>query len=300
VKKQTVAETLFVEESQDSRRDQLERRTLDRFSSGIGRSCVFTYHEILPADSKYLYRVTNTSFEEHMAFISSMLKESLFASTLQISFDDGHRSNYENAFPILERFGVKATFFILAGCVGTSANYISWQQAREMVSAGHQVASHGWSHRILTQCNASELDHEIADSKREIESRLGIEVDSISAPGGRWNARVSEGCTRAGYRYLFHSNPWVTGRLVKGLVLQGRHMVTGRVGPEELRKLVLMKAARRAANSILYSAKERVRELLGDRLYHKLWCRLANWNPEDGMEVGVDGSPEGSGESGRA
>jgi len=41
-----------------------------------------------------------------------------------------------------------------------------------------------------------------------------------------------------------------------------------------------------------YAAKEHVRLMLGDKLYHKLWCWLANWNPEEGMEVEVDGPPK--------
>ena len=50
----------------------------------------FTYHEILPDDSKYLYRVNSAAFEKHLAFISSL------TAAPQISFDDGHYSNYEN------------------------------------------------------------------------------------------------------------------------------------------------------------------------------------------------------------
>jgi peptidoglycan/xylan/chitin deacetylase (PgdA/CDA1 family) len=206
-----------------------------------------------------------------------------------VSFDDGHRSNYEHAFPMLEQFGVKATFFVLAGCIGKSANYMSWTQVRDISAAGHHLRSHGWSHRILTQCRASELNHELSDSKHEIEQRSGVEVDSISAPGGRWNARVAEACARAGYRHLYHSNSWASARSLKGLSLHGRLMVTGQMEPEELMKAMRTQGMRRWILQAKYGAKEGVRSALGDRLYHKIWCWLANWNPEDGMEVRVDG-----------
>jgi peptidoglycan/xylan/chitin deacetylase (PgdA/CDA1 family) len=251
--------------------------------------CFFTYHEVLATESKYRYRVSNAAFAGHLFRISSILKLSPAAMPV-VSFDDGHRSNYEQAFPILERFRVKATFFVLAGCIGKSANYMSWTQVREICAAGHHLQSHGWSHRILTQCGASELNHELTDSKHEIEQRLGVEVDSISAPGGRWNARVAEACARAGYRHLYHSNSWASARSLEGLSLRGRLMVTRKLEPEELERAMRTRGMRRLLLQARYSTKEGIRSALGDRLYHKIWCWLTNWDPEDGMEVGVEPS----------
>jgi hypothetical protein len=288
VSEQTETVAVSVAEKQMPPWSNTERGAVGELPGLVERSCFLTYHEILPEDSSYLYRVSNAAFERHLSFISSMLKGSPAAAP-HISFDDGHRSNYENAFSILERFGVKATFFILSGRIGSGANYISWEQAREMSAAGHRLQSHGWSHRLLTQCSEPELAHELADSRREIEQRLGCEVDSISAPGGRWNAHVAEACVRAGYRYLYHSNPWTPAQSWKGLNLQGRLMVTNQMGPEELHRAMQTKGMRRLFLQAKYGAKEGMRSALGDRLYHKIWCWLANWNPEEGMEVQVDG-----------
>jgi peptidoglycan/xylan/chitin deacetylase (PgdA/CDA1 family) len=255
--------------------------------------CIFTYHKIILEDSKYLYHVTAAEFGKHLGFISKTAADSSNVSKPAVSFDDGHRSDYEQAFPILDSANIKATFFILAGCVGREANYISWEQARQMANSGHCVASHGWSHKILTQCTPAELQREIADSKREIEDRLGVEVNSISAPGGRWNSRVSEACENAGYRYFYHSNPWAHPRSLNTLKIRGRHMVTGHMGVEELHKLHTTSGAQRIAKSALYLAKDGLRSALGDKLYHKIWCRLANWNPEEGMEVQIGSSAPG-------
>jgi peptidoglycan/xylan/chitin deacetylase (PgdA/CDA1 family) len=272
--------------------DHLDRGKLDTLGTPVERSWLFTYHEIQPVDSAYLYRVTTSLFENHVSFLSSIRRNPSAKTVPQITFDDGHRSNYEKAFPILERFGAKATFFVLAGCVSCSSNYISWEQAREMALEGHRIASHGWSHRILTQCDSSELEREISGSKGEIEDRLGVEVDSISAPGGRWNERVVEACGRAGYKYLFHSNPWMPISFRKSIRLQGRQMVTGRMGSPLLQKLLQISPARRQYLRARYAAKERVRLILGDQLYHKLWCWLANWDPGEGVELQVDEPPK--------
>jgi peptidoglycan/xylan/chitin deacetylase (PgdA/CDA1 family) len=267
------------------------------FDEGIGEQWIWTYHEIFPTGSQYRYGVTQAQFREHLALLASATPQSSERKSPLITFDDGHRSNFEQAFPLLEQFGLKATFFLVAGCVGNVDKYLLWDQAREMVAAGHRIESHGWAHRLLTQCNPRDLEQEVARSKSELEDRLGVEVTAISAPGGRWDDRVVEACARAGYKYLFHSNPWVPAKSRAGLHLQGRHMVTGRMGPGDMRKLAQVGGARRLYFRCRYGAKEQVRVLLGDRLYHKIWSWVANPNSEEGMELAVDSLPKQKRES---
>lgn len=266
------------------------------FDGQSGEQCVLTYHEILPSGSQYLYRVSQAQFQEHLSLLAS--RPSAGEQSPLITFDDGHRSNFEQAFPLLEQSGAKAVFFVLAGSVGRIDKYISWDQARQMVAAGHRVQSHGWSHRLLTQCGPGDLEEEVTRSKHELEDRLGVKVAAISAPGGRWNDRVVDACARAGYKYLFHSNPWLPASLRQGIRLQGRHMVTRLMGPKELQKLIHPGGGQQLYSRFRYEAKERVRIMLGDRLYHKFWCWLANWSAGEGLELEVDTLPKNKRESG--
>jgi len=259
------------------------------FGDQIGERSVLTYHEIRPSGSPYLYGVTQAQFQEHLTRLASAAsRPSFVGQSAVITFDDGHRSNFEQAFPLLEQSGLKAVFFVLAGCVGRSDKYLLWSQARQMVAAGHRVQSHGWSHRLLTQCSPSNLERELTRSKYELEDRLGVEVVAISAPGGRWNDRVVDACARAGYKYLFHSNPWAPVSSRGGIRLQGRHMITRLTSPKELQRLIQPGKGRQLFSRFRYGAKERVRTVLGDRLYHKFWCWLANWSPGEGLELEVD------------
>jgi hypothetical protein len=132
------------------------------------------------------------------------------------------------------------------------------------------------------------LEQELARSKHELEDHLGVEITAISVPGGRWDERVADACAHAGYRYLFHSNAWAPPSTRHGLYLRGRHMVTGRMGPRELQKLVQATGVRRVFSRWKYEAKERVRLLVGDRVYHQIWCWAANWEPGEGVELEVD------------
>jgi hypothetical protein len=79
-----------------------------------GRS-VLTYHEILPSRSQYLYRVSQAPFQEHLSLLaSSVSRPSSGEQSTLITFGDGHRSNFEQAFPLLEQFGMKAEFLLMA------------------------------------------------------------------------------------------------------------------------------------------------------------------------------------------
>jgi peptidoglycan/xylan/chitin deacetylase (PgdA/CDA1 family) len=266
----------------------------------IGEGFAVAYHEVVPQESKYRYRLTNALFKEHLVFLQSLSRGDMpNGQRYEISFDDGHRSNYENAYPLLEESGLKATFFVLAGRVGTSGDYISWQQAREMAAAGHRIQSHGWSHRVLTQCDSAQLREELVRSKRELEDRLGGEMNSISVPGGRWNERVLEACASAGYKRLFHSNPWKSGGMSYEVVIHGRLMITRHMDAAALASYARVSRSRRLYFRAKYGLKERIRDVLGDYLYHRVWCWQAKWNSADGMEVYIKNDSNSRRESGR-
>jgi peptidoglycan/xylan/chitin deacetylase (PgdA/CDA1 family) len=255
-------------------------------------SWVFTYHEIHESSSRYLYRVTKPQFTEHLAFLCGLKGDRGPTCVPEITFDDGHSSNYSEAFPILEEFGIKATFFVVAGRVGRDREFMTWQQARELVAAGHQVQSHGWMHRLLTLCNAEDLHEELVASKRELEDRLGANVLSLSAPGGRWNSKVVTACAKAGYTRLFHSNPWTPARFDDGVHTRGRYMVTGRMRRAELANFLRISPSRAHYQRTKYMLKEQIRIVLGDRFYHSLWIRLAGWNSNDGIQLDVHQSKD--------
>jgi peptidoglycan/xylan/chitin deacetylase (PgdA/CDA1 family) len=257
--------------------------------------CVLAYHEIVPSTSRYLYGVSAAQFEEHTMQLASSAASKLSATpAVEITFDDGHRSNFEVALPLLDRAGLRATFFVLAGSLGSSDQFMTWEHVRQLTAAGHSVQSHGWSHRLLTQCDERELADELVRSRTTLEDGLGVAVTSISAPGGRWDDRVATACARAGYTHLFHSNPWARPSDLHGVHIQGRHMVIGNKNFKQLRKELQAGWPTRAYHRAAYGLKERARSVLGDSTYHRLWCWIANYDPETGTEVLVaeNGSPK--------
>jgi peptidoglycan/xylan/chitin deacetylase (PgdA/CDA1 family) len=102
-----------------------------------------------------------------------------------LTFDDGFRDFETNAFPVLERMRFPATVFLPTNLVGTEQNgeaYLDWEQVARLSRAGVDFGSHSLNHGRLHRMKDQEIVREIADSRREIEFRLGKPVDSFSFP----------------------------------------------------------------------------------------------------------------------
>ena len=122
-----------------------------------------------------------------------------------ITFDDGYVDNYRNAYPILQKYGLKGTIFIVSDYIGTYPNYLTWAMAEEMQSSGLiDIESHTLSHAQLDQLNSQEeLDHQLRDSKQAIDWHLKKDVRFIAYPCGAFNDAIEGSTLSAGYKGAF-------------------------------------------------------------------------------------------------
>jgi peptidoglycan/xylan/chitin deacetylase (PgdA/CDA1 family) len=233
---------------------------------------IITYHEVIPGDSKYIYSLTASRFAEHVRFAEEVSGR----RSLQITFDDGHISQYEHALPILERHKAKATFFITAGWTNCKPGYMNWSMLRELTALGHNVQAHGWGHVLLTSCKPAELNDELHRSKCVLEDGLGIPVKEISMPGGRWNREVASSCARNGYTRAYISDPFFGERTIAGMAVFGRAMVQRGTDVHKLERFLHVEGARWSRERTVYQLKKAARRTLGDKAYHRLWLTLGN------------------------
>ena len=127
--------------------------------------------------------------------------------TIHLTFDDGCRSFFTHALPVLDRFHFKTTVFPVAGYIGKTSSWdvlpqfphLSIQEIREISGLGHEIGSHGLTHSNLTYLGTSELKKELSDSKNILEDITGKKVTSLSFPFGSWNKRVWECAQETGY-----------------------------------------------------------------------------------------------------
>jgi peptidoglycan/xylan/chitin deacetylase (PgdA/CDA1 family) len=230
------------------------------------------YHEVFPDAGSDLYAVSVVRLGEHLRLVKELSAgPQPKIAPPQITFDDGHVSNHRYALPVLEEWRHRATFFITAGWTEIRDQYMNWSQLRDVVSEGHEIGSHGWSHVPLTHCTLVEAEEELRRSKETLEDKLGVAVEALSIPHGRWHKRLLDLCSRTGFRRVYTSNPWMRPERRAGLELYGRLTLWGTTDARRLEHLLTLSATARSLRSVQYQAKEALQRALGDRMYHRLW-----------------------------
>ena len=115
-----------------------------------------------------------------------------------ITLDDGYKDNFDVALPILRKYDVPATVFVVTDSMGKPER-LSWANVTLMHGEGVGFGSHTVHHYDLTTLKETDLDFELRESKRVLEVRLQEPVDDIAYPSGQYNDAVMARAQVAGY-----------------------------------------------------------------------------------------------------
>ena len=230
------------------------------------------YHELRPARSSYSYVLETEEFEKHADLFLKLRETRGPGLRPEVTFDDGHISNFEFALPVLQSRAIKAWFFITVGWTGRRQGYMGWQELRELHHAGQLIGAHGWSHALLTHCGTTGLHRELVDARLTLEDKLGTAITTMSLPGGRFNRPILNACREAGYTQIFtsipRSEPDPAGPTV------GRLNIRGDMSLEWITKLLQPGSNLLSGLERQYQMKAAAKSLLGDSLYEKIWALL--------------------------
>jgi peptidoglycan/xylan/chitin deacetylase (PgdA/CDA1 family) len=162
--------------------------------------------EIFDRQMKYLkengYRVISLEMLQGYLEYKTPLPE----KSVIITIDDGYKSVYEVALPILKKYNFTASLFIYTDFVaGGSA--MTWEQIKTVKAAGFEIGSHTISHSDLTVKKPGESDEdytrritgEIVHSKQILDKKLDQETLFFAFPFGSSNPQVNRICKNAGY-----------------------------------------------------------------------------------------------------
>ncbi|OGX43600.1 MAG: hypothetical protein A3G91_02095 [Omnitrophica WOR_2 bacterium RIFCSPLOWO2_12_FULL_50_9] len=148
------------------------------------------------------YDVTAENFRAQMEYLKT--NGCTAQRDVILTFDDGEMNNFEEALPMLKEFGFTGYFFIIAQRVGRQG-YMGWEELRALHEAGMVIGSHGFSHEILTNLQDTQIQEELAASKKYLERNLEIAVESLSVPRGFCNDKILQMAYKAGYKSIFIS-----------------------------------------------------------------------------------------------
>lgn len=130
-----------------------------------------------------------------------------------VTFDDGYRDVYENAWPVLSRRSIPAIVYPVVGDIGKSAvvwpenadrrpqSLMSAEQIREMAAGGVEFGSHLWEHRRAGGLPPDDLREQLARSFNGLAEITGRRTLSLAYPYGDYSPRVVAETERTGYRY---------------------------------------------------------------------------------------------------
>lgn len=180
------------------------------------KASVLMYHSV--ANDNRFFSVSPVNFEKQLKFlrerqfntigINGLLKNlknknSFLPKTVALSFDDGYQNNYSVVFPLLKKYNLPATIFLIADLVGKEG-YLNWEEIREMRQSGLVCfGCHTLSHSKLTQIFPEQLKIEVAESKKIIEEKSGGVCDIFAYPFGDFNENVTQAVQNAGFRGAF-------------------------------------------------------------------------------------------------
>ena len=137
--------------------------------------------------------------------IDDLLNGNIPEKSVVLTFDDGHISNYEMAFPILQGFGFTATFFIYPTVIGKEG-FLSIPQIEEMAQKNMRFESHSLTHPYIVTLNNQDIKHEVYESKIQIQKILNCEVNHFSVPFGFYNKYLISCLKESGYKSLITEN----------------------------------------------------------------------------------------------
>ena len=175
---------------------------------------ILLYHHVEGESTLSRYNVSIPAFQAQMRALEEMGFTPIPISTLVtalldggelpekpvvITFDDGHLSVFENAFPIMQELEFPGVFYIVANRINGSPDFVTIPQLKEMIQAGWEIGSHSFSHADLT-LNHTIVAKEIGQSKTDLEQALSTEVETFAYPFGTIDPFTAQKVSDYGYR----------------------------------------------------------------------------------------------------
>lgn len=164
---------------------------------------IFMYHFILDDYGKNTDKqnfVSPKKLEEQLKYIKENGFETVYITEFNdlykytkpvaLTFDDCFVYFYNNAYPLLKKYNLKASIYIITDYIN-GENYLTTEQLIEMKSSGLiDIQSHSVTHRMLTTISLNEAREEIINSKLKLKELIQVNSDVFCYPVGDYNNKI--------------------------------------------------------------------------------------------------------------
>lgn len=181
---------------------------------------ILVYHHV-SEDTPKSTSVSPTTFEQHMQHLANnhqVLPLKAVIEKLQagqplpdkavvITFDDGYNNIYENAHPIMQKFGFPYTVFVNPALIGVQHSQLTWQQVKQMSKEHVSFANHGNQHIHSLQLQANESQKawlkrvvsNVEDAETLLAEKVGDSLKYFAYPYGEFDQPFKQKLTQLGY-----------------------------------------------------------------------------------------------------
>lgn len=192
------------------------------------RVSVIGYHDISETMKETAMRIRTTKFRKQMETIRQLGitvisledfeawkqgKKQLPEKCILLTFDDGWKSVYTDAYPVLKELGFPFTLFLYKQYVDGGGRALTTPMIEEMMKNGCSIGSHSVSHPYPVVFKSAHkkgpdaydalLRKEMGESRLFLESKFSRKVDTYAYPGGYYTAEMLPLGKELGYSYMF-------------------------------------------------------------------------------------------------
>ena len=193
-------------------------------ADGLQTVPILLYHDFSKTRTSKMI-VMETSFEAQMKYLKENnyhvitlgrfldfmeLNEQIPEKSVVITIDDGWKSLYTIAYPILKKYNFLATLFVYTDFIGGRKG-LTWNQIKELSDNGFDIECHTKTHRYLTKIKDGEtfdqffksIKKELMHPKKLLKQKLNRDCSCLAYPYGKTNSLVAAMAKKQGYRAAF-------------------------------------------------------------------------------------------------
>jgi len=121
------------------------------------------------------------------------VKADVGKGVLSIAFDDGRQSQYDYAYPLLQQYGIHATFYVISSYISDFSGYTSYMSISELENLqanGNEIGSHSVDHPNFLSLTDDQIVSECVNSKQLLQS-YGFSANNFAYPDGATNDHIN-------------------------------------------------------------------------------------------------------------
>jgi peptidoglycan/xylan/chitin deacetylase (PgdA/CDA1 family) len=191
------------QEEEEKKEDKVNYLTLDVNEVKIP---ILMYHSISDSDPSNTLLVPINQFEEQVKWLSKegftpMLLDDVVKAfdtgkvpekPVAITFDDGYADNYTEAYRILKKYNMKATFFIITKNIDADSWYMNSNMLKEMSNNGMGIENHTSIHIEFTNISRDDKVAIIKEGMNDLKEKVGVESKFVCYPVGKYDDETIE------------------------------------------------------------------------------------------------------------